>query len=263
MDRLLTAYQEDLLSLDELRRRMPDLRQREQSLQGELQALRDRTAEEAAMLRLSETLTSFLKRLRKTAESLDIAGRQKILRLLVKEVLVDKDSITIRHSIPIPRGLGDEVMQGLVGCLDMPRIEAGGHRLDALALARQQQAGAIAAQRSDPVGVTDLLAKSAYVSLEPDLTSDIGRNRRNRRRLDHAILYGYQLGFYNRICDTVRLVTCQSSGTFALSGIEGDPMPFIHIRLASPNLIASERVRHLQAEVTRLVVTALRKKAEL
>ena len=28
MDRLLTAYQEDLLSLDELRRRMPDLRQR-------------------------------------------------------------------------------------------------------------------------------------------------------------------------------------------------------------------------------------------
>src|SRR4051794_7991878 len=103
MERLLTAYQEDLLSLDELRRRMPGLRQREQSLQGELQALRDRTAEEAVMLRLSETLASFLKRLRETAESLDIAGRQKILRLLVKEVLVDKDSITIRHSIPIPR----------------------------------------------------------------------------------------------------------------------------------------------------------------
>jgi len=107
MERLLTAYQEDLLSLDELRRRMPGLRQREQSLQGELQALRDRTAEEAAMLRLSETLTSFLKRLRETAESLDIAGRQKILRLLVKEVLVDKDSITIRHSIPIPRDPDD------------------------------------------------------------------------------------------------------------------------------------------------------------
>ena len=107
MDRLLTAYQEDLLSLDELRRRMPGLRQREQTVQGELQALRDRTAEEAAMLRLSETLASFLKRLRETAESLDIAGRQKILRLLVKEVLVDKDSITIRHSIPLPRDPDD------------------------------------------------------------------------------------------------------------------------------------------------------------
>jgi site-specific DNA recombinase len=28
--------------------------------------------------------------------------RQKIVRLLVKEILVGEDSITIRHSIPIP-----------------------------------------------------------------------------------------------------------------------------------------------------------------
>src|SRR4051794_36651525 len=99
-------------------------------------------------------------------------------------------------------------MQGLVGCLDMPRIEAGGHRLDALALARRQQAGAITAQRGNPVGVTDLLGKSAYVSLEPDLTSGIGRNR---RRLDHAILYGYQFGSYNRFYDTVRVKGLQFS----------------------------------------------------
>src|SRR3954449_12627742 len=33
------------------------------------------------------------------------------------------------HSGVAPRGLGDEVMQGLVGCLDMPRIEAGGSML--------------------------------------------------------------------------------------------------------------------------------------
>ena len=103
MDRLLTAYQEDLLSLDELRRRMPDLRQREQTLRIELQALRDRQTDEAAVLRLTQTLASFLLRLRETAETLDIQQRQKILRLLVKEVLVDEDSITIRHSIQIPR----------------------------------------------------------------------------------------------------------------------------------------------------------------
>jgi hypothetical protein len=29
----------------------------------------------------------------------------------------------------VPRRLGDEMMQGLVGCLDMPRIEAGGSML--------------------------------------------------------------------------------------------------------------------------------------
>jgi len=104
MERLLTAYQEDLLALDELRRRMPGLRQREQTLQGELQALRDRDADEAAVLRLTQTLASFRQRLRESAETLDIHQRQKILRLLVKEVLVDEDSITIRHSIRIPRG---------------------------------------------------------------------------------------------------------------------------------------------------------------
>src|SRR4051812_28263013 len=107
MERLLTAYQEDLLSLDELRRRMPSLRQREQSLQGELQSLRDRAADETAVLRLTETLASFLQRLRGTAETLDIAERRKIIRLLVKEVLVGDDSITIRHSIPIPRDPDD------------------------------------------------------------------------------------------------------------------------------------------------------------
>jgi hypothetical protein len=111
------------------------------------------------------------------------------------------------HSRIIPRGLGDEVMQGLVSCLDMPRIEAGGHRFDALALARQQQASAIAAQRIDPVGVTDLLGKSTYVSLEPDLTSGVGRNR---QRLDHAVLYRDQLGSYNRLRDTVRLAACRT-----------------------------------------------------
>jgi site-specific DNA recombinase len=107
MERLLTAYQEDLLALDELRRRMPGLRQREQGLRDELQSLRDRAADEAAMLRLTETLTSFLQRLRETAETLDVVERRKILRLVVKEVLVGEDSITIRHSIPIPRDPDD------------------------------------------------------------------------------------------------------------------------------------------------------------
>src|SRR6185369_1459348 len=111
----------------------------------------------------------------------------------------------------IPRGLGDEVMQGLVGCLDMPRIEAGGHRLNALALARQQQAGAIAAQRIDPVGVTDLFGKSVYVSLEPHLTPGVGRNR---QRLDHATLYGDQPGSYNPFSDTVRLIGMSEGPSF-------------------------------------------------
>src|ERR1700751_2474439 len=100
MERLLTAYQEDLLSLDELRRRMPELRAREQSVRAERQAILDQAADQISFLRLAETLTAFLQRLRQSAETLEIAERQKVVRLLVKEVLVDNDTITIRHSIP-------------------------------------------------------------------------------------------------------------------------------------------------------------------
>jgi hypothetical protein len=41
--------------------------------------------------------------LRVRAEALDIAVRQQILRLLVKDVLVGGSTITLRHSIPIPQ----------------------------------------------------------------------------------------------------------------------------------------------------------------
>jgi site-specific DNA recombinase len=100
MDRLLTAYQEDLLSLNELRRRMPAMRQREQRLQDELRSLSAQLFDQAAYLRLAETLTAFLDRLRSHAETLDVQDRQRITRLLVKEIVVADDSITIRHSIP-------------------------------------------------------------------------------------------------------------------------------------------------------------------
>jgi hypothetical protein len=78
------------------------LRQREQALRAELQAIADQANDRAAFLRLAEILTSFLTRLRSAAESLSVLERQKIVRLLVKEILVGDDTITIRHSIPIP-----------------------------------------------------------------------------------------------------------------------------------------------------------------
>ncbi len=107
MERLLTAYQEELLSLDELRVRMPPLRQREQAMQAELQAINHQTADRATYLQLAETLTAFLERLRSNADTLDRGQHQRIMRLLVKEVIVGKDLITIKHSIPrqtVPTG---------------------------------------------------------------------------------------------------------------------------------------------------------------
>jgi site-specific DNA recombinase len=104
IDRLLTAYQESLLSLDELRERMPNLRRREQADNAELQAIVDQSADRAAYLRLAETLTTFLTRLRSSADVLDISERQRVVRLLVKDILVGDDKIIMRHSIPLRNG---------------------------------------------------------------------------------------------------------------------------------------------------------------
>ena len=69
---------------------------------------------------------------------------------------------------PIPRGIGHKVMHRLVPRANMPRIDPGGHRLDALALARQAQPGEIGAHRLVAIGVSqghgqplDVLTESA------------------------------------------------------------------------------------------------------
>jgi site-specific DNA recombinase len=107
IDRLLTAYQEGLLALDELRERMPNLRRREQADNAELQAIVDQSVDRTAYLRLAETLATFLTRLRSSAGALDVLERQRVLRLLVKEILVGDDKIIIRHCIPLPMAPGD------------------------------------------------------------------------------------------------------------------------------------------------------------
>ncbi len=102
LDRLVTAYQESLVTLEQLRQRMPDLRRQERTLQSELLSLAEAATDQSKYLRLAETLVDFRSRLRARAESLEVAERQKILRLLVKEILLGKEMITIRHSIPTP-----------------------------------------------------------------------------------------------------------------------------------------------------------------
>jgi Recombinase/Phage integrase family/Recombinase zinc beta ribbon domain len=98
--RLIGAYQEDLLSLDELRARMPDLRARETSLRHQAQPLDDQLADREVYLKLAENLESFLATLRKSAATATAEDRQRVVRLLVKEILVGPGKIVIRHSIP-------------------------------------------------------------------------------------------------------------------------------------------------------------------
>jgi site-specific DNA recombinase len=51
-----------------------------------------------------ETLKSFFARLRSSAETLNGAARPRIVRIVVKEVLIGDDAITIRPSTPTQQG---------------------------------------------------------------------------------------------------------------------------------------------------------------
>ncbi len=104
LERMIEAYQEQLITLDELRERSPSLRKREATLQAELDALENELHDAETYLKLTETLDSFRARLDINAERLTIEQRQQIVRLLVREVLVGDERITIRHSIPTPNG---------------------------------------------------------------------------------------------------------------------------------------------------------------
>ena len=99
-ERLMVAYQEELISLEELRRRMPGLRDRESTLRSQLGALQAQVLDREAYLQLAETIESFLVRLRDSADRLSVEDRQRVVRLLVKEVLVGPERVIVRHSIP-------------------------------------------------------------------------------------------------------------------------------------------------------------------
>jgi site-specific DNA recombinase len=102
-ERLVTAYQEGLVTLAQLRQRMPALQKQTQAVESELKSLKMAVLDEAKYLQLAESLGSFRSKLRARADSLETAVRQQILRLVVKEVLIGTDTITLRHSIPIPK----------------------------------------------------------------------------------------------------------------------------------------------------------------
>jgi DNA invertase Pin-like site-specific DNA recombinase len=98
--RMIEAYSEQLITLDELRSRMPDLRARETNARNQIQALDAQLADRDAYLKLADNLDSFLAQLRTNTKTAEVVERQRVLRLLVKNVLIGPEKITIRHSIP-------------------------------------------------------------------------------------------------------------------------------------------------------------------
>ncbi len=100
---MIQAYSAQPITIDELRARMPHLRAREASLRGQIDALDAQAADCDAYLQLADDLEGFLAKLRANAAAA-MKERQRVLRLLVKDILVGPEKITIRHRIPSSAG---------------------------------------------------------------------------------------------------------------------------------------------------------------
>ena len=101
---MIEAYAEQLITIDELRAKMPHLRARETSLRGQIDALDAQAADRDAYLTLAGDLEGFLTQLRGNAATATVEDRQRVLRLLVKDILIGPEKITIRHRIPTRPG---------------------------------------------------------------------------------------------------------------------------------------------------------------
>jgi site-specific DNA recombinase len=107
MDKLLDAYQEGLIPISQLRKRMPELQKRVNTTDKELETLKTHELALDQRLQLLD-VQSFTNQLDGNIHQLDIKEKKKILRLLVKEVVVGDDIIDIKHSIPLKEGKNEQ-----------------------------------------------------------------------------------------------------------------------------------------------------------
>jgi site-specific DNA recombinase len=132
---LITALAEQLITIDELRSRMPDLRARETNLKNQIAALDAQAADRDAYLKLAGDLEGFLARLRGNAAAASTEDRQRVLRAVVQDVLVGPEKITIRHRIPVrepPSGGGHHDTTDTEGDMRESSLLRWGRDLDAL-----------------------------------------------------------------------------------------------------------------------------------
>jgi site-specific DNA recombinase len=106
--RMIEAFSEQLVTIDELRQRMPDLRARETNLHNQISAIDAQQADREHYLTLATDVEGFLTTLHHRADTATIENRQRVLRLVVKDILIGPENITVRHRIPVVHRTGTD-----------------------------------------------------------------------------------------------------------------------------------------------------------
>ena len=112
--RLVDAYQAEVIDLEELKARRDQIQGRRQVLVTQRDQEQRLQSERQAAKAVWSDLEAFCRRVRSRLDEATFAERQRILQLLIERVIVGEDSLEIRHVIPLgqagggPSGPGPE-----------------------------------------------------------------------------------------------------------------------------------------------------------
>jgi len=99
--RLLDAYQAEVIELDELETRRQVLEQQRQALEQRLTDLEQLAQQQARQDALASDVTQFCENITSVLQSPTPEEKQQVLRLVVDHILVGKGQLTIKHIIPL------------------------------------------------------------------------------------------------------------------------------------------------------------------
>ena len=99
--RLIDAYQASILELADLKVRCERLAEERSRVETRLAALRHQQQEQEQQLSLTATLEEFCQHIRAALDTPSFATKQRILRLVVDQIVVTDEQITIKHMIPL------------------------------------------------------------------------------------------------------------------------------------------------------------------
>lgn len=123
VERLLDAYQRGAMSIEQLQARRERLDSAMNAVRLRAEDLEAQRNDSARIDRISNDLVAFAATLRDGIDSLDFAGRQRLVRLLLERVVITGDNLTIEHAIPLSGRFGG-LRQGSRNLASNPR-----HRL--------------------------------------------------------------------------------------------------------------------------------------
>src|SRR5262249_5443430 len=101
--RLLDAYQAEALDVAELQERRAQIAGRRQVLAAQREQQTRLRAEQHTAREVWADLKSFCERTQARLDESTLADRQRLLQLLIERVIVEDDTLEIRHVIPLRR----------------------------------------------------------------------------------------------------------------------------------------------------------------